>query len=96
LVAVWDGLGAQHSRQTKIHLAKQKSWLEVARLPACAPELNPVEYLWNYLKAGSANYCADDLSAVTAEAKRRLRRVRATDLTWSFLKHSGLYPSLHY
>ncbi len=94
VLLVWDGLGAHHSRQTKIHLAKQKHWLEVEWLPAYAPELNPVEYLWNSLKAGCANYGADGLSAVTGEVKRRLRRVRKTDLAWNFLKHSKLYPSL--
>ena len=94
VLLVWDGLGAHHSRETKLHLAKQRHWLEVERLPAYAPELNPVEYLWSCLKAGAANSCAEDLAAVAGEVRRRLRRVRETDLAWSFLKHSGLYPSL--
>ena len=32
-------------------LNTQRSWLVVERLPACAPELNPVEGLWSWLKA---------------------------------------------
>jgi len=92
---VWDRLGAHRSWLTKIHLADQKRWLEVEWLPAYAPELNPVEYLWSHLKGGSsANYCADSLSALAGQVKSRLRRVRDTDLAWSFLKHSGLYLSL--
>jgi transposase len=92
---VWDRLGAHRSRLAKDYLACQQPRLDVEWLPAYAPELNPVEYLWSYLKTGdSANLPADGLSQVAAQVKRRLRRVRRTDLAWSFLKHSGLYPSL--
>lgn len=95
VLVVWDRLGTHLSRLVKAHLAEEREWLEIELLPAYAPELNPVEYLWAYLKSGSlANFCADDLSQVTTQIKRRLRRVRRTDLAWSFLKHSGLYPSL--
>jgi len=94
VLLVWDRLGAHRSRQTKLHLAKQEAWLEAEWLPAYAPELNPVEYLWNCLKASAANSCPDGLSAIAGEVKRRLRRAREMDLAWSFLKHSGLYPSL--
>jgi hypothetical protein len=31
-------------------LGTQRSWLVVERLPAYAPELNPVEGLWSWLK----------------------------------------------
>jgi hypothetical protein len=55
-----------------------------------------VEYLWAYLKAGdSANFCALDLTDLSAHLSRRVRRMRThRDVGWSFLKHSELYPSI--
>lgn len=95
VLLVWDRLGVHRSRLVKEYLAKERQWLEVEWLPAYAPELNPVEYLWRHLKSGSsANFCAHGLSDLSTQVKRRLRRVRRADLAWSFLKHSGLYPSL--
>jgi transposase len=39
-------------------LAKQGPWLQVARLPAYAPELNPAQGLWANLKGRElANRC---------------------------------------
>ena len=43
---VWDGLGAHRSRAMRAFLATQRDWLVVERLPAYAPDLNPVEALW--------------------------------------------------
>jgi hypothetical protein len=40
---LWDGLPAHRSRAMRTWLATQRSWLVVERLPAYAPELNPVE-----------------------------------------------------
>jgi DDE superfamily endonuclease len=47
---VWDGLGAHRSRAMRAFLAIQRDWLVVERLPAYAPDLNPVEALWSNLK----------------------------------------------
>ena len=46
VILVWDGLPSHRSRLMQQFLAKQQHWLEVRRLPAYAPELNPVEGLW--------------------------------------------------
>jgi len=95
VLVVWDRLGAHRSRLTQTYLESQRHWLEVEWLPAYAPELNPVEYLWSSLKGGdTGNLCSEGLAGVSAQVARRLRRVRRKDLAWSFLKHSGLYPSL--
>lgn len=60
LVLLWDGLPAHKSRLVKEHLEKQKDWLTVERLPAYAPELNPVEYVWSPIKGRhTANLCPD-------------------------------------
>jgi hypothetical protein len=50
VLLVWDRLGVHRSRLVKEYLVSQRHWLEVEWLPAYAPELNPVEYLWGHLK----------------------------------------------
>jgi DDE superfamily endonuclease len=47
---LWDGLPAHRSRAMQAWLNTQPHWLVVERLPAYAPELNPVQGLWSWLK----------------------------------------------
>jgi transposase len=47
----WDGLPSHRSTAMRRWLNTQRHWLVVGRLPAYAPELNPVEGLWSCLKA---------------------------------------------
>jgi len=93
VVLLWDGLPAHRSRYTAAFLARQKTWLQVERLPAYAPELNPVEYLWAHLTATDlANFTADDLDILARQIRKGTRRVRRhPDLPRAFLKHSGLF-----
>jgi transposase len=59
---LWDGLGAHRSRAMADFLATQRDWLVVERLPAYAPDLNPVEGLWANLKDQElANLACDTL-----------------------------------
>ena len=47
------------------------------RLPAYAPELNPVEFLWYYLKYQELpNYCARNIDELKSEASQSLRRMK--------------------
>ena len=41
----------------RAHLNQQRDWLTMKRLPAYAPELNPVEFLWANLKGGELANC---------------------------------------
>lgn len=94
VLVVWDRLACHRSAETRRYLAANKHWLEIELLPAYAPELNPVEYLWSYLKGKDmTNFAPDDLSSLARQVRRKARRVRNdTDLLWGFLKHSTLYP----
>ena len=76
-------------------LNTQRSWLVVERLPAYAPELNPVEGLWASLKAVElANLATPSLGEVIEQAHRGIERVRRTPhLAYSFLRHAGLSVS---
>jgi hypothetical protein len=67
----------------------------IERLPAYAPELNPVEGLWSSLKAVElTNLVAPTLAEVIGQAHRGIDRVRGTPhLAYLFLRHAGLTVS---
>lgn len=45
LLVIWDGVPIHRSRAVSDFIASTKGGIEVQRLPAYAPELNPVEYM---------------------------------------------------
>ena len=56
VIVVWDG-GSNHQGEPIRQLLRRHSRLSLERLPAYAPQLNPVEALWAYLKYGQlANF----------------------------------------
>ena len=58
-----------------VRLLKEQSvdWLQVEWLPAYAPELNPVEHLWNHTKWGDlANFVPDDAHHLYRAAQQSL------------------------
>ena len=89
---MWDGLGAHRSRAMRAFLATQRDWLVVERLPAYAPDLNPVEALWSNLKGQElANLACDTLGEVIQATRQGIDRVRrAWWLPYSFLRRTGL------
>jgi transposase len=92
VILLWDGLPSHRSRRMMAFLAEQRHWLEVRRLPAYAPELNPVEGLWANLKARElANRCDSLVATLAYLARLGIDRVRADRrLPFSFLGHAGL------
>jgi transposase len=92
---LWDGLPAHRSTAMRDWIRTQRSWLVVERLPAYAPDLNPVEGLWSSLKAVElANLTAPTLAEVIDQAHRGIQRVRQTPhLAYSFLRRTGLSVS---
>jgi hypothetical protein len=92
VVLLWDGLSAHWSHKMRAHLEAQRDWLTVERLPAYAPELNPVEYLWANLKGTElANGTTDTIAEVADQAQHGIQRVCASDsLVVGFLAHTGL------
>jgi DDE superfamily endonuclease len=92
VVLLWDGLSSHWSHKMRAHLALQHDWLKVERLPAYAPELNPVEYLWANLKGGElANCTGDTIAEVADQAQHGIQRVCDSDsLVIGFLAHTGL------
>jgi hypothetical protein len=92
VVLLWDGLGAHWSKDMCAWLETQRHWLAVERMPAYAPELNPVEFLWANLKGVElANFAGDTVVQVVDAAEQGIRRVcDDQQLVWSFLAHTGL------
>jgi transposase len=75
LLVIWDGLAVHRSRTVRHYVEQTQGDLVLARLPAYAPELNPVEYIWGHLKGHAlANFCPKDLWHLGREARRQLRR----------------------
>jgi transposase len=92
VVLVWDGLSAHWSTKMRAFLDSQRDWLTVERLPAYAPELNAVEYLWANLKdVELANLPTTTLAEVADATEQGIQRVCKSDsLIIGFLAHTGL------
>ena len=61
VVVVWDG-GSNHQGPVIREFLKRNKRLRLERLPPYAPDLNPVEAVWSWLKWGRlANVVPDDL-----------------------------------
>lgn len=77
LLIVWDGLAAHRSRLVRQYVDSLKGAIQLERLPAYAPELNPVECLWGYLKQHEiGNLCATHLGQVSDFARQRLKSMQ--------------------
>jgi transposase len=75
LLVIWDGLAVHRSRAVQRYVERTQGDIVLARLPAYAPELNPVEYIWGHLKGHAlANFCPKDIPHLGREARRQLRR----------------------
>ena len=88
---IWDRLLAHRARAVSAFLSTGTA-AGSAFLPAYAPELNPVEYVWSYLKvnplANAAILNLEDLTTTTRHHARSLQRRDA--LLRSFIDHSPL------
>lgn len=78
LTVIWDGAPIHRSRVIKEFLREGAAKrLHLERLPGYAPELNPDEGIWNYLKRVElANVCCRDLGALTEQVRQAEQRVR--------------------
>jgi putative transposase len=92
VILVWDHLPAHRSQAMKRFLYEQRDWLSIDWLPGYAPDLNPIEGVWNNIKGRElANFCADQIEEASSAFRNGLRRVAHTlHLPFSFLRHAGL------
>jgi len=74
LLVIWDGLRAHRSRLVREYLDGLNGHIQIAFLPPYAPDMNPVEYLWAWLKRHAlANYCPTSLSELHTTARNKLK-----------------------
>ena len=77
LLVIWDGLPCHRSRLVREYLEQQTGRMVIEQLPAYAPELNPVEFLWGYWKNHELpNLCPQGYFVLSAHARAALRRMR--------------------
>jgi transposase len=85
VTVVWDGLGG-HKKAAR--LLAQDARFQFEFLPACAPELNPVEGAWSWCKFGQlANYCPDSFAVLRETLINTFHTLRR--------KHSHLHGFFH-
>jgi transposase len=92
LLVIWDGIPSHRSRIVKAYLADGAAKrIHLEQLPGYAPDLNPTEWVWSYLKlADLANIACDhlqDLEVLIKNSKRRMQRRQ--QLIQSFVRNAG-------
>jgi transposase len=94
-VLLWDRLNAHRAKRTRRFLESAVQ-LHPFFLPAYAPELNPVEYVWGYLKMNPlANWPAFEIEDLAGRTHRHARALQTNEsLLRSFLQHSPLFLRL--
>lgn len=92
VILIWDRLMAHRAQKVKRFIDKRPQ-LQSFFLPAYAPELNPAENVWGYLKMNPlANYAASDIESLTTRTRRHACSVqRNRQLLQAFLKRSPLF-----
>jgi len=96
VLVIWDGLRAHRSRMVQAFVDTQRGRLQVEFLPAYAPELNPVEYLWGYCKHHALpNFCPTTFGELSWHARYALRRMRRRPtLVTAFWKQADLFEDV--
>jgi transposase len=93
LLVIWDGLRSHRSRIVRDFVNQSGGRMEIEFLPAYAPELNPVEYIWGHWKQHEIpNFCPKDLGQLSEQARKALRRMRRRPtLVTAFWKQAKLF-----
>ena len=90
---MWDRLSAHRSALVRDHLDSLEGRIHVEYLPAYAPELNPVEYIWAHWKQHELPMCARKTTGNWAKRRRTLRRMRRRPrLIAAFWNQASLWP----
>ena len=94
ILIIWDGAAIHKSAVVKDYVATTWGKVMLEQLPAYAPELNPVEYMWAHLKCHEiANLITTQAWELSFEATAALRRMRRRPtIIAACLSQSELWP----
>lgn len=93
LLVLWDGSPIHRSNEVKSFLADGGAqFVQLEKLPAYAPDLNPDEGVWQHLKhVEMRNLCCADLYHLSVELNLAVKRLRKKpSLIQSFFAGAGL------
>ncbi|MBI5883622.1 MAG: transposase [Elusimicrobia bacterium] len=77
LILIWDTIAIHHSKPMNDFIAANRSTLSVKPFPPYAPELNPVDRVWGYVKYNRLpNYCPNTLAELRARLMAEFFRVQ--------------------
>src|SRR6266571_8296705 len=78
IVVIWDGAPIHRGQEIKAFLARGAAKrVHLEQLPGYAPDLNPDEGIWNYLKRVElGNVCCTDLTDLSTQLIRARERLR--------------------
>ena len=91
IMLVWDRLQAHRAKRTRKYL-DESLWFHSHFLPPYAPELNPVENVWSYLKMNPlANFAPVEVDALAVATRRHGRAIQHQQhLLRAFIQHTPL------
>jgi DDE superfamily endonuclease len=91
VIMIWHNLSTHLSRKMQAFTTAHPDWLTVIQLPACAPDLNPVEGAWPVMKNGLGNLAAGTTDQLAAAMRHQLDRIQQQhSLITGFLGQTGL------
>ena len=77
LLIIWDRLQAHRSRLVRDYVDSTNGQIHLTFLPPYAPDLNPVQCLWAWLKRHAlAKVCPDNLTELRVAAQGKLKSVQ--------------------
>ena len=93
VIALWDGGTMHMGDPIRTLVAEAKGRLDIEPLPAHAPELMPVEFLWRWLKYGRlCNFAPRDARHLNEAVVRELDAIRDNQVLLSSFFHQSDLP----
>lgn len=93
LLIIWDGASIHYGAVKAFLCSGAASRITLVRLPSYAPDLNPIEGIWHYLKQVElGNVCCHDLAELRQEIRKAVARLRhRPDVLAGCIRQPGCY-----
>jgi transposase len=92
LLVIWDGVPIHRSELVQTYRDDHRDWLHIEPLPGYAPELNPDEGIWRYLKyVELKNHAFATLGKLEVAVNNALQHIRQLpDIVKATFREAGL------